>query len=182
MIAVYMDDVQDSPIVPEKPAFDFYYKYNQTLEVDSDLLYTGTIFFGNSFDGSSKMLYDTSSRLTIIPKKGTGPGWFDLTDAANVTVDTGVAFDLEILGQPFTCEPAYGALCGKSDNYEISVDNDCAYTVVCLVEAESIPNGYEGVVGLGKWTPMDSDSNYLIELYIQQQLEPALHFDYNFED
>lgn len=52
---------------------------------------------------------------------------------------------------------------------------------VCLVSVDEMPLGYDGIVGLGKWTPKDTESNYLMELYIQQQLEPALHFDLNFE-
>lgn len=162
-----MDDVQDSPIVPEKPAFDFAYKYNQTIAVDSSLMYTGTIYFGDSFDGSSNVLYDSGSRLTVIPKKGANmAGWFDLTTASNVTLISSSTFEYTVLGQTIQCEMALGNLCGKNDAYEISVANDCAYVTVCLTEVSEFPNGYEGVVGLGKWTPKDTEANYLMELYI----------------
>lgn len=104
MIAIYMDDVQDSPIVPEKPAFDFAYKYNQTIAVDSDLMYSGSIFFGDNFDGSSNVLYDSGSRLTVIPRKGARAGWFDLVESANVTLITEHTFEYTVLGQTFECE------------------------------------------------------------------------------
>lgn len=177
-----MDNVQDSPITPQKPGFDILYQYEQEISVTDTLQYTGQIYFGDDFQGSSNMLYDTGSRLTVIPRvNADGTGWYDHTSESNVTIYSTSLIDYTVFGQTIQCELAYGALCGKNTDNEVSVSNDCAYTMVCLTTVTTIPGGYDGIVGMGKWSPADTEANYYMQLYIQQQLEPELYFDWNFD-
>jgi len=118
----------------------------------------------------------------VIPKynSDTGTGWFNVTNTSNVSVETLNTFNYPYMGYDISCEPAYGALCGSFVGEMVDQNNDCAYVVFCLTTVDSLPYGYNGIVGMGKWQPKDSDSNYLMQMYIQNTLEPILTFDLNF--
>lgn len=109
------------------------------------------------------MLYDLGSKLTVIPRSDGYDGWFNETTAQNVTIEDSWNFEHTLWEETFNCTMAYGNLCGNNADSTVSQENNCAYMGVCLTVVDSIPEGYEGIVGLGRWNRSDTDINYIME-------------------
>jgi len=82
-----LDTKEDSPIIPKWPDTTPGVTWDEPLEVNVGLNYTGTIYVGEDFQFGSNIIYDTGSRLSIIPSSSGSAGWFD-SDDSSVTVDT----------------------------------------------------------------------------------------------
>lgn len=50
----------------------------------------------------------------------------------------------------------------------------------CLTDDSRFPNSYNGMIGLGKWSAFDTEYNYIMQMYIQDSLNPEINIDLNF--
>lgn len=112
-ISVFLDTKEDSPIIPKWPDTTPGVTWDEVLDVNVGLNYTGTIYVGEDFQYGTNILYDTGSRLSIIPSSSGSSGWFD-SDDASVTIDTNDTFDYTIDTGTFACTKAFADFCANN--------------------------------------------------------------------
>lgn len=161
-ITVYVDTKEDSPIIPKWPDSDPTVSWSEPLEVNVGLNYTGAIYVGEDFQYGTNILFDTGSRLSIIPASSGGSGWFD-SDDSSVTIDTNDVFDYTIDTGTFSCTRAYADFCADNEQSTVSAENDCAYMGFCMANTDVYPGGFEGLIALGKWNSNETESNYVMQ-------------------
>lgn len=177
-IMIYQDVTSDSPVIPTFPPFDETVKYEEPMVVEADLVYYGSVYIGNNFQTSDRIAYDTTTRMTVIPAASTGL-WFNENSAGNVTVDATKKFSYDIGITNVECEMAYANIC-RDDAKDLVADS-CAYMGFCLTSTEvCFLEDYEGIIGLGKWNSNETESNYVMQMYIDNHLNPEIYIDLNF--
>jgi hypothetical protein len=74
---------------------------------------------------------------------------------------------------------AYTNICTNSSATDTVT---CASMGFCLSsDANALPFGYSGMLALGKWKDTDTECSYMMQMYLQGQLEPELVIDLNFD-
>lgn len=179
-VSVYLDTKEDSPIEAQWPSSIDGAMWAELLDVNVGLNYTGRIYVGEDFQYGTNILFDTGSRLSIIPSSSGSSGWFD-EDDSSVTIDTNNQFDYTLDTGNFACTMAYADFCGNNVNSTVSAENDCGYVGFCLADIDSYPGGYEGMIALGKWDSNDTEISYVMKQYLQYGVKPSIVIDLNFE-
>ena len=78
-----------------------------------------------------------------------------------------------------SCEMAYSKVC---KNFLLPDTEDlCADMGWCLTGDSSWPDNYLGLIGLGKWDVNDTESSYMMQMYLENGLKPEITLDYNFK-
>jgi hypothetical protein len=178
-VYIYKNASAISPIDPVSPDVDSGLYLEELLSIDSNMIYTGTVFVGADFQTSDMILYDTGARMSAFPSTDSNVGWLDPSDPyAGIEVEPTYTFDLTVMAYTVSCEMAYSNIC---HSYIIPDTEDlCAYMGYCLTGDDNWPNQYLGMVGLGKWDVNDTESSYIMQMYLENGLKPEINIDMNF--
>lgn len=51
----------------------------------------------------------------------------------------------------------------------------------CLTTYNVLPLDYEGIIGLGKWDANVTEFSYIMQMYVENRMNPSVIIDLNFE-
>jgi hypothetical protein len=118
--------------------------------------------------------------MSAFPSLASSVGWIDETNPyADITVNSDYTFELDLNAYAISCEMAYSKVC---KNFLLPATEDlCADMGWCLTGDSSWPDNYLGMVGLGKWDVNDTESSYMMQMYLENGLKPEINIDLNFD-